>query len=113
MEVEGLAHLAAPRTPGRDAFSLADRAVTEGILSAAGYYGPDSTAAYHAAFRLYEPRTLFGGLDAATAEDAHRRLHAMIAATTPPMRVLRLPRLAGLGAPAVNPGQTGTGTEPA
>jgi hypothetical protein len=68
-------------------FSLADPAVTEGILSAAGfaevsftevhepvYYGPDSDTAFEAVLRL-QP---FKDLDAAAAEQAHARLRTTL-----------------------------------
>jgi hypothetical protein len=85
----------APAGPanGPNPFSLADPAVTERILTAAGFtgitvtdvhepvwYGPDSATAYEAVLRLYEPHTLLAAADPATAEQARRRLRAAVAA---------------------------------
>ena len=77
--------------PGRDAFSLADPAVTEGILTAAGfadvsftdvhepvYYGPDSGAAFDAVLRLLKFGDLLADLDAAAAEQARSRLRSTL-----------------------------------
>ncbi|TCO59606.1 class I SAM-dependent methyltransferase [Actinocrispum wychmicini] len=74
-----------------DPFSLADPAVTEGVLAAAGfaevsftdvhepvYYGPDSATAFDAVLRLWE----FKDLDAAAAEQARARLRATLDAHT-------------------------------
>jgi ubiquinone/menaquinone biosynthesis C-methylase UbiE len=79
----------APRGP--DAFSLADPAVTEGILTAAGftdvsftdvhepvYYGPDSAAAFDAVLRLLKFGDLLADLDAAAAEQARARLRSTL-----------------------------------
>jgi SAM-dependent methyltransferase len=78
---------AASATPsGPDAFSLADPAVTEGILTAAGftqvsftevhepvYYGPDSEAAFDAVRRLWKvPATEQAITRLRTVLDAHR-----------------------------------------
>jgi SAM-dependent methyltransferase len=78
---------------GPGPFSLADPATTTGILTAAGftdvsftdvhepaYYGPDSTSAYHAVLKLYEPKDLLATMDTATVEHARRRLRATVAA---------------------------------
>jgi SAM-dependent methyltransferase len=92
---QALAGTAAPTPPvsGQDPFSLADPAITEGILAAAGfvdvtftdvhepvYYGPDSATAYDAVLCLAEPKGLLAKLDAATAEHASQRLRATLAA---------------------------------
>jgi SAM-dependent methyltransferase len=76
---------AAPRGP--DPFSLADPAVTDGILAAAGFteisftevrepvfYGPDSAAALDAVLRIQE----FKDLHAAAAEPARARLRTTL-----------------------------------
>ena len=76
---------------GPDAFSLADPAVTEGILTAAGftdvsftdvhepvYYGPDSAAAFDAVLRLLKFGDLLADLDAAAAEQARTRLRSTL-----------------------------------
>lgn len=77
-----------------DAFSLADPATTNEILTATGqftdvsftdvhepvYYGTDSAAAYHAVFKLHEPRTLISTMDTAAAARARQRLRATLAA---------------------------------
>jgi SAM-dependent methyltransferase len=79
---------AAPVTSrGPDAFSLADPAVTEAFLAAAGfadvsfgdvhepvYYGPDSATALDAVLRLLKFGDLLADLDAAAAEQARARL---------------------------------------
>ncbi|MFE3200265.1 class I SAM-dependent methyltransferase [Embleya sp. NPDC059237] len=82
-----------PPTGGPDAFSLADPAVTERILTAAGftdvtftdvhepvYYGPDSATAFEAVRRLKEFDDRLAGLDPTTAEQARTRLRATLAA---------------------------------
>ena len=79
----------APRGP--DAFSLADPAVTEGILAASGfaevgftdvhepvYYGPDSATAFDAVLRLLKFKDLLADLDAAAAEQARTRLRSTL-----------------------------------
>jgi SAM-dependent methyltransferase len=84
---------ATPPTGGPDAFSLAEPAVAEGILAAAGfadvdftdvhepvYYGPDSATAFDAVLRLLKFGDLLADLDAATAEQARARLRATLAA---------------------------------
>ncbi len=76
---------------GPDAFSLADPAVTEGILTTAGfadvgftdvhepvYYGPDSAAAFDAVLRLLKFGDLLADLDAAAAEQARARLRSTL-----------------------------------
>ncbi|MGW1208059.1 class I SAM-dependent methyltransferase [Streptomyces sp. NPDC002499] len=76
---------------GPDAFSLADPAVTEDILAAAGftdftftdvhepvYYGPDSATALDAVLRLWEVKDLLSGLDPAAADHALTRLRTMV-----------------------------------
>jgi ubiquinone/menaquinone biosynthesis C-methylase UbiE len=83
---------AASVTPrGPDPFSLADPAVTEGILAAAGfaevsftdvhepvYYGPDSATAFDAVLRLLKIEDLLADLDAAAAERARTRLRTTL-----------------------------------
>jgi ubiquinone/menaquinone biosynthesis C-methylase UbiE len=84
---------ASPSTSGREAFSLADPSITEGILAAAGftdvsftdvhepvYYGPDSATAFDNVLRLLKFQDLLADLDASTAEQARTRLHATLAA---------------------------------
>lgn len=79
----------APRGP--DAFSLADPAVTGGVLTAAGftdvaftdvhepvYYGPDADTAQDAVLRDLRFDALLADLDAAAAERARGRLHATL-----------------------------------
>lgn len=81
-----------PPTRSPDPFSLADPAITEGILAAAGftevsftdvhepvYYGPDSATAFANVLRLWD-KDLLANLDAATAEQARTRLRATLAA---------------------------------
>ncbi|ASR37693.1 methyltransferase [Prauserella marina] len=90
-----LAGTAAPSVPalGKDPFSLADPATTEGILTAAGfervrfadvrepvYYGPDRAAAHSAVLSLYEPSYLVSTMDTEAAEMAHDCLRATLAA---------------------------------
>jgi hypothetical protein len=80
---------AAPSGP--NAFSLADPAVTEGILTAAGfaevsftdvhepvYYGPDGATACDAVLRLLNFEDQLATLDAAAAEQARTRLRATL-----------------------------------
>jgi SAM-dependent methyltransferase len=75
-----------------DPFSLSDRALTEGILTAAGfaevgftdvhepvYYGPDTDAAFDNVLRLWD-KDLLADLDPATAEQARTRLRDTLAA---------------------------------
>ncbi|MFD0903440.1 class I SAM-dependent methyltransferase [Actinomadura sediminis] len=82
----------APPPRGPDPFSLADPAIAEGVLTAAGftevaftdvhepvYYGPDGATALENVLRLWDEDVL-AGLDAATAERARARLHAVLAA---------------------------------
>lgn len=83
-----------PVAPGAsDPFSLADPAMTRGILTAAGftqvgftevhepvYYGPDSATAYDAVLGLQFVKDLLAGLDASAAEQALRRLRTTLAA---------------------------------
>lgn len=81
-----------PPTRGPDPFSLADPAIAEGILTAAGftevgftdvnepvYYGPDSATAFDNVLRLWD-KDLLADLDAATVEQARTRLRATLAA---------------------------------
>ncbi|WP_344948015.1 class I SAM-dependent methyltransferase [Sphaerisporangium flaviroseum] len=83
-----------PPTRSPDPFSLADPAITEGILAAAGftevgftdvhepvYYGPDSATAFDNVLHLWD-QDLLADLDAATAEQARTRLRATLAAHT-------------------------------
>jgi SAM-dependent methyltransferase len=83
----------APPAGGQHPFSLADPAVAEDTLAAAGfaevgftdvhepvYYGPDGATAYDFVLGLRDTRELLAGLDAATAEQALRRLRATLAA---------------------------------
>ncbi|NEA63952.1 class I SAM-dependent methyltransferase [Streptomyces sp. SID12488] len=80
---------AAPHGP--DPFSLADPAVTEGILTAAGFtevsftdvhepvcYGPDSATAFNAVLRLWEVKDLLAALDATATEQARTRLRTIL-----------------------------------
>ncbi|MDT5336320.1 MAG: hypothetical protein QOD90_1825 [Mycobacterium sp.] len=80
---------AAPSGP--NAFSLADPAVTEGILTAAGfaevsftdvhepvYYGPDGATACDAVLRLLKFEDQLATLDAVAAEQARTRLRATL-----------------------------------
>jgi SAM-dependent methyltransferase len=80
---------------GPDPFSLADPAVTEGILAAAGftdvtftdvhepvYYGPDSATAFDAVVHLWEYKDLLANLDSTAAEQAHTRLRTTLDAHT-------------------------------
>ena len=77
---------------GPNAFSLADPAVTEGILRAAGfaeitftevrepvYYGPDGAAAYEAILGLQPPGGLLSTLEPGAAAQARQRLRAAVA----------------------------------
>jgi SAM-dependent methyltransferase len=82
------------RPAGRpDPFSLADPAVTQGILSDAGFtgvsftgvhepvfYGQDTEAAYDAALSLWQAKELLADLDAATTARALRQLRSTLAA---------------------------------
>jgi len=85
---------AAPTPPasGQHPFSLADPAMAEGILAAAGfaeisftdvhdpvYYGRDSATAYDFVLGLRDTKDLLANLDAATAEHALQRLRATLA----------------------------------
>jgi SAM-dependent methyltransferase len=82
-----------PPTDGPHPFSLADPAVAEGILTAAGfagisftdvrepvYYGPNPTVALDVVRGLRSTRDLLAGLDAGEAEQALDRLRATLAA---------------------------------
>jgi SAM-dependent methyltransferase len=86
---------AAPTPPAsaQGPFSLADPAVTEGILAASGFaevgftdvhepvhYGPDSATAHELVLGLRDTKDLLADLDAAEAEQALRRLRATLAA---------------------------------
>jgi SAM-dependent methyltransferase len=86
---------AAPARPtgGPGPFSLADPAVTQGILAAAGFtragftdvhepvfYGPDTATAFDNVLRLREYKDLLATLDTSTAEQARTRLRATLAA---------------------------------
>ncbi|GAA2778518.1 class I SAM-dependent methyltransferase [Crossiella cryophila] len=87
-----------PATPtGRNAFTLADPAVTEGILTAAGfteidfadvhepvYYGPDSATAYDAVLHQLKFQDVLATLDPVAAERARERLRATLDAHTTP-----------------------------
>ncbi|MFC4909580.1 class I SAM-dependent methyltransferase [Actinomadura gamaensis] len=85
----------APTAPasGPDPFSLANPAVTEGVLTGAGftdvgftdvhepvYYGPDAASAFDAVGHLWQVKESLTGLDAATAEQRRARLRAVLAA---------------------------------
>jgi SAM-dependent methyltransferase len=83
----------APPTDGPHAFSLADPAIAEGILTAAGfaeisftdvrepvYYGPDPAVAFDVVRGLRSTRDLLAGLDAGEADRALDRLRATLAA---------------------------------
>jgi hypothetical protein len=78
---------------GQHPFSLADPAITESILVAAGlaevsfidvhepvYYGRDSAIAYDFVLGLRDTKDLLANLDAAMAEHALQRLRATLAA---------------------------------
>jgi SAM-dependent methyltransferase len=78
---------------GPDAFSLADPAVTQGVLAAAGFadvgftdvhepvfYGRDTRAARDAVLSLWSARDLLAGLDAETTARVDQRLRATLAA---------------------------------
>jgi hypothetical protein len=82
-----------PPTDGPHPFSLADPAVAEGVLTAAGfagirftdvrepvYYGPDPAVAFDVVRGLRSSRDLLAGLDAGEAERALDRLRATLAA---------------------------------
>jgi len=82
-----------PPTDGPHPFSLADPAVAEGILTAAGfagisftdvrepvYYGPDPAVAFDVVRGLRSTRDLLTGLDAGEAERALDRLRVTLAA---------------------------------
>jgi len=82
-----------PATDGPHPFSLADPAVAEGILTAAGfaeisftdvrepvYYGPDPAVALDVVRGLRSTRDLLAGLGAGEAERALDRLRATLAA---------------------------------
>jgi len=82
-----------PPTDGPHPFSLADPAVAEGILTAAGfaeisftdvrepvYYGPDPAVAFDVVRGLRSTRDLLAGLDAGEADRALDRLRATLAA---------------------------------
>ena len=82
-----------PPTDGPHPFSLADPAVAEGILTAAGfagisftdvrepvYYGPDPAVAFDVVRGLRSTRDLLAGLDAGEAERALDRLRVTLAA---------------------------------
>lgn len=94
-------------TRGPNPFSLADPAITEGILTAAGftelsvtdvrepvYYGPDTATAFDAVLHLWESKDLLVNLDAAAAEQARMRLRATLRRPQHRQwRVLRFARL--------------------
>lgn len=82
-----------PPTGGPGPFSLADPAIAQGILAAAGfiqvsftdvhepvYYGQDTATAFDNVLRLREYKDLLANLDTATAEQARTRLRATLAA---------------------------------
>jgi SAM-dependent methyltransferase len=82
-----------PPTGGPHPFSLADPAVAEGILTAAGfaeitfadvhepvYYGPDPAVAFDVVRGLRSTRDLLAGLETGEAESALDRLRATLAA---------------------------------
>ncbi|MGO1052911.1 class I SAM-dependent methyltransferase [Crossiella sp. CA198] len=89
-------YTAAPATPsGPNTFSLGDPAVTEGILTAAGftdikftdvhepvYYGPDSATAFDAVLHQLKLQDVLDTLDATEAEQARVRLRATLDAHT-------------------------------
>jgi SAM-dependent methyltransferase len=91
--VTGGAATPAPPAGGQHPFSLADPAVAEDTLAAAGfaevgftdvhepvYYGQDRATASDLVLGLRDTRELLAGLDAATTEQALRRLRATLAA---------------------------------
>lgn len=82
----------APTTNEPGPFSLADPAITEDILTAAGFaevdftdvhepvfYGPDTATAYDAVLRLQHARDLLADLDPTTTGHALERLRATVA----------------------------------
>lgn len=82
-----------PPTSGPHPFSLADPQVARGILAAAGfaevsftdvhepvYYGPDAAVALEVLRGLRSTRDLLAGMDAAQADAALGRLHALLVA---------------------------------
>jgi len=86
-----------PPADGPHPFSLADPAVTEGILTAAGfaevsftdvrepvYYGPDPAVAFDVVRGLRSTRDLLAGLAAGEAERALDRLRATLASHQAP-----------------------------
>jgi SAM-dependent methyltransferase len=83
----------APTTNDPGPFSLADPAITAGILAAAGFaevdftdvhepvfYGPDTATAYDAVRRLQHAKDLLADLDPTTTRHALERLRATVAA---------------------------------
>ena len=86
-------NLVVPASATGDPFSLADPAIAERILTAAGftevdvidvrepvYYGPDTAKACHAVLGLQMTKDLLAELDASRAERALDRLRALLAA---------------------------------
>jgi SAM-dependent methyltransferase len=84
---------AAPTPNDRGPFSLADPAITAGILTAAGFaeigfsdvhepvfYGPDAATAYDAVLHLQHAKDLLADLDPATTGRTLARLRATVAA---------------------------------
>jgi SAM-dependent methyltransferase len=83
----------APATNHPGPFSLADPAITGGIMTAAGFaevdftdvhepvfYGPDTATAYDAVLRLQHAKDLLADLDPTMTERALERLRATVAA---------------------------------
>lgn len=83
----------APATDDTGPFSLAEPAITEGILDTAGFadvtftdvhepvfYGPDTATAYQAVLRLRHAQDLIADLDPTTTGHALERLRATVAA---------------------------------
>ena len=91
--IAGDGDVPSPPATGPHPFSLADPAVTGGILAAAGftdvgfadvneplYYGPDAAVALEVVRGLRSTRDLLAGMDAAETENALDRLRAILAA---------------------------------
>jgi SAM-dependent methyltransferase len=96
VEIDGALSVGRPPTRpvnGPDPFSLADVAVTERVLTDAGFsevgftdvhepvfYGQDTEAAYDAVLNLWQAKDLLADPDAATTEQARQQLRATLTA---------------------------------